>query len=388
MRAVRRKLLLLAGVIPMLLLLLTSCWNSKDIQNMAYITAIGFDYENGKYVTYVQVLNFSNVAKSESNQSGRSVPTWIGKGEGTSVTQSFNSIYSTAQLRVFWGHVKALVFSERFLEEGERIRSTYDLVNRYREIRYNIPVYGTREPLRDILAMKSNLNLSPLQTVMESPEMSYSQRSDILPLHGYKLIALINEPAGAPLLPSLAIDREAWTEDTDPKSMFKIDGAYFFKGTVAKDWFSEDDLKGYRWMQKKLQRSIINIPNDIEPEAAIVIENPSNSVHHTVRDGHVYFTINLKLNAYVDELRRNLKKQEIEKMASQTIENQIRHTFMKGMARKVDIFNLTECLYRENPKKWRELNSEGGFMIDKESLVNVKVDVRLQHSGKYKLRVD
>lgn len=387
MRAVRRKLLLLAGVILMLLLL-TSCWNSKDIQNMAYITAIGFDYENGKYVTYVQVLNFSNVAKSESNESGRNVPTWIGKGEGTSVTQSFNSIYSTAQLRVFWGHVKALVFSERFLEEEERIRSTYDLVNRYREIRYNIPLYGTREPMRDILAMKSNLNLSPLHTVMESPEMSYSQRSYILPLHGYKLIALINEPAGAPLLPSLAIDREAWTEDTDPKSMFKIDGAYFFKGTVAKDWFSEDDLQGYRWMQKKLQRSIINIPNDIEPEAAIVIENPRSSVHHTVRDGHVYFTIKLKLNAYVDELRRNLKKKEIEKMAAQAIEKQIRHTYKKGVARKVDIFNLTECLYRENPKKWRELNSEGGFMIDKESLVNVKVDVRLQHSGKYKLRVD
>lgn len=387
MRGLRRKLVLFMCVIPMLLLH-TSCWNSKDIQNMAYVTGIGFDYEDGKYVTYVQILNFANVAKSETNLSGRNIPTWIGKGEGTTVTQSFNSIYSTAQLRVFWGHVKVLVFSDRFLKEGERIRTTYDLVNRYREIRYNIPIFGTREPMRDIFSMKSNLNLSPLLTVMESPEMTYSQRSYILPLHGYKLIALINEPAGAPLLPSLAIDRETWTEDKDPKPMLKINGAYFFKGTVAKDWFSEDDLQGYRWMQKKLQRSILNIPNDIEPEAAIVIENPRNSVHHTVRDGHVYFTINLKLNAYVDELRRNLKKQEIEKMAAQTIEKQIWHTYMKGVARKVDIFNLTECLYREDPKKWRELNSEGGFMIDKESLVSVKVSVRLHHSGKYKLRVD
>ncbi|NWL88082.1 Ger(x)C family spore germination protein [Paenibacillus sp. 79R4] len=386
MSMVRCKLLLLASVIP--IFLLTSCWNSKDIQNMAYVTAIGFDYKDGKYVTYVQVLNFANVAKSETNLSGKNVPTWIGKGEGSTVTQSLNSIYSTAQLRVFWGHVKAIVFSDEFLKDGERIRSSYDFVNRYREIRYNIPVYGTRESMRDIFAMKSNLNISPLQTLMESPEMTYSQRSSIMPLHGYKLVALINEPAGAPLLPSLAIDHQAWTEDTDQKPMFKIDGAYFFKGTVAKDWFSEDDLQGYRWMQKKLQRSIIDIPNDIEPEAAIVLENPKSEVHHVVRNGHVNFTIKLKLNAYVDELRRNLKKQEIEQMAAQAIEKQIRHTFMKGVARKVDIFNLTECLYRENPKKWRELESEGGFMIDKESLVNVKVHVKLQHSGKYKLRVD
>ncbi|WMT43353.1 Ger(x)C family spore germination protein [Paenibacillus sp. D2_2] len=386
MKRVCRKLLLLASVIPMLVL--TSCWNSKDIQNMAYVTGIGFDFKDGKYITYVQVLNFANIAKSETNLSGRNVPTWIGKGEGTTVTQSFNSIYSTAQLRVFWGHVKAIVFSDKFLEEGERIRSSYDFVNRYREIRYNIPIYGTREPMRDIFSTKSNLNISPLQTVMESPEMTYSQRSSIMPLYGYKLVALINELAGAPLLPSLAIDREAWTEDKDQKPMFKIDGAYFFQGSVAKDWFSEDDLQGYRWMQKKLQRSIINIPDDIEPKAAIVLEKPRTTVHHVVRDGHVNYTIHLKINAYVDELRRNLKKQEIEDMAAQAIEKQIRYTFKKGTERKVDIFNLTECLYRENPKKWRELNKEGGFMIDKESLVNVKVDVKLQHSGKYKLRVD
>lgn len=381
-----RRMLLLANIA--LMFALTACWNSKDIQNMAYVTGIGFDYENGKYVTYVQLLNFSNVAKSETNLSGKNIPTWIGKGEGTTITQSFNSIYSTAQLRVFWGHVKAIVFSDRFLEDGERLKASYDFVNRYREIRYNIPVYGTREPMREIFAMKSNLNISPLRTLMESPEMTYSQRSCIMPLYGYKLVALINEPAGAPLLPSLAIDRKAWTEDQEHRPMFKIDGGYFFKGSTAKDWFSEDELQGYRWMQKKLQRSIINIPNDERPQAAIVLEDPRTEAHHELRDGQPYYNISIKLNAYVDELRQNLTKKEIENMTAQVIQRQIRHTYDKGLARGVDIFNFTECLYRENPRKWREMDEQGERMIKPDSLNTIHVKVNLQHSGKYKLRVD
>lgn len=90
-----------------LLFLLTACWGSKDVQNIAYVTAIGFDYENGKYISYVQVLNFTNIAKGEKTEVGKNVPTWIGKGEGITVTESLSNIYSTSQLRIFWGHVKA-----------------------------------------------------------------------------------------------------------------------------------------------------------------------------------------------------------------------------------------------------------------------------------------
>jgi len=383
-----RKKGMIALVGAVLLLLLAGCWNSKDIQNMAYVTAIGCDYENGKYITYVQILNFSNVAKGEMSNVGKNIPAWIGRGEGVTVTESFNAIYSTSQIRTFWGHVKSIVMTERFLRKEDRVKEAYDMLNRYREVRYNILVYGTKEPLRTIFSQKSIMNLSPLDTVMDTPSQIYSQRSYILPLYSYKLVAQINQPPGLGILPSLSIDRGNWTEDQKPRTMFRIDGAYFFREKRLIGWLSEQDLEGYRWMQKKLARSPINIPNNDSPDASIILTKPKPHVSHEVRNGRVFFNVRLSLDAYVDEMVRNLNKSEIEEKSAREVERQLRATYEKALRIKADVYELSECLYRENPKKWHELQREGRFVLDKDSLDKIDVKVNLQHTGKYKGRVD
>ena len=48
-----------------LLLTLTGCWSRYEVQNMNYATAVGIDYVDGQYTLYVQLLDFSTVAKLE-----------------------------------------------------------------------------------------------------------------------------------------------------------------------------------------------------------------------------------------------------------------------------------------------------------------------------------
>jgi len=382
----RRACLALVGAA--LLVLPTACWNSKDIQNMAYVTAIGFDYKDGKYVTYVQVLNFSNVAKGDIVEVGKRIPSWIGQGEGKTVTESFNSIYATSQLRVFWGHVKAIVLSDRFVRSGERLKEAYDMVNRYREIRYNILIYGTREEMREVFSQKSILNMSPLDTLMDTPDQAYSQRSFLLPVYGFKLIAQFNEPAGSAMLPSLSLERRAWTEDKEERTMFKIDGAYFFRGQDCTGWLSEQSLAGYRWLQKELERSPVNIPDDGAPDAAVVLMKPKPRIRHFVRDGKIFYNISLSIHAFIDELVHPITKKEIELQAARVVEKQIRATYKTGLGIKADVLNLDECLFRDNPKLWHEAHRQSDFILKEDSLEGIKVKVNLIHSGKYRLRVN
>lgn len=373
--------------VSVFLLLMTGCWNSKDPQNMAYVTAIGLDYEDGKYITYAQILNFSNVAKSEKAELGKNVPVWIGKGEGITVTESFNNIYSTSQLRVFWGHVKSVVCSERFLKKGARIKEAYDMANRYREIRYNVLFYGTKEPIRDIFSQKSLLNLSPLDTILDTPSQAYSQRSFILPMYGYKVLAQFNEAAESAMMPSISIDKTSWTEDQKSRPMFKIDGVYYFHQKTMAAWLSETDLKGYRFLQKKLQRTPINVPDNNNPDAALVLIKPKQRIEPVIRDGKVYYNISLVIQAYLDELVRDMSKKELEKKAAQVIRDQIRTTYNKGLRQKVDVLRLGEHLYRKDPKSWHEQYG-GEFALDEHSLDKIDVTVKLLHTGKYKGRVD
>nr|WP_231571358.1 hypothetical protein [Paenibacillus sp. VKM B-2647] len=77
----------ITGILIALLVITTGCWNIKEIQNISYATAIGFDYRDGKYIVYLQLIDFSSVAKLEGQQKSREAPVWVGKGTGASFTE-------------------------------------------------------------------------------------------------------------------------------------------------------------------------------------------------------------------------------------------------------------------------------------------------------------
>ncbi|MEK3910060.1 Ger(x)C family spore germination protein [Paenibacillus sp. FSL H7-0331] len=366
------------------LLLESGCWDSKPIQNMVYVTAIGLDYEEGNFIVHVQTLNFSNVAKSENFEIGKNVPVWLGRGEGKTVSEALTSIYATSQVRVYWGHVRAIIFSDRMLNATDSVKHAYDAINRYREIRYNILVYGTKEPMTKILTQKSIFNFSPLESIMDTPEDSYSQRSFIPPQYGYRLIAEVSEPGRTAMLPSLATVDDSWTEDQKKKSMFKVDGAYMVNTQELRGWFSGDDLKGARWLYKKMKRAIINIPGNGDPIAALVLKLPKHRIETYLENGELRFNITVEVQAYVDEMVQNTSTKKMEQEAEAVVREEIKSTYLKGVSKQTDILNLLGQLYEKKYKIWKSLSDENQLVLKEDTLNKIDVHVRITNTGTYK----
>ncbi|MFC4307250.1 Ger(x)C family spore germination protein [Cohnella boryungensis] len=376
---------LLLGLCLAALLPLSGCWNSKDIQNMDYATAIGLDYVDGKYITYVQFLNFSNVGRNETVQIGKEVPIWVGRGEGATVSQSMSSIYATSQMHIFWGHVKTIVCSESLLKKG--VEEAYNSINRFGEIRYNIYIFGTKEKFTDLFIQKSIFNLSPLDTIMFSPEQIYAQRSFIMPLTGNQVIAQLTEPGEPAMLPSISIVRDVWKEDKRSRPMLKIDGAYFFQGKKMQTWMAEEELAGSRWTQKQLKRSLISVPAGDHPYATLVLINPHYHVDARVKDGKARFDLSLQLDATLDDLNREVSVEELERLTEAAVREDIMDSFRKGLAKQVDVLKLEETLYRNHPKQWHLLHDKQEFLLDRDSINSITVKVHLRNTGKYKGRI-
>lgn len=368
------------------LALLSGCWDAKEIEKMAYVTALGIDYVDGQYITYAQVLNFSNIAKNEAMEVGKAVPTWIGQGKGKTVSQSVSSIYNTAQERVFWGHVRAIVFSENLLKSGEKIQEAYSSVNRYREIRYNILFYGTKEPIAKLFALKSLLNFSPIESILSTPQQVFEQFSIIKPKYVYKLIADSTEGSGSNMIPSLSIDKKVWLEDEEEKPLLKMNGAYLLSHNEYLGWLSADDLKGARWLQKGIDRIPTNIPDSKEPMANVVIIKPRNAIIPKIVDGEVQYNVKITVDAYLNEVMEPLSDTIIKIETAKELVSQIRKTYEKGLSIKSDTLNLEDSLYRSHSKKWNELHkgNPSSFVLTKDSLQDIEVKVHVIHSGKYK----
>ncbi|SFE27092.1 germination protein, Ger(x)C family [Paenibacillus algorifonticola] len=375
------------GLIAGLLLLSPGCFDSKPIQNMAYVTAIGLDYKDGHFITYAQVLNFLNVAKSDKNEIGKNIPVWIGRGTGKTVTEALSSLSETSQIRMFWGHVKAIVVDEELLKSKAIVRQSYEAINRYREVRYNILLYSTKTPMIDIFKQKSIFNLPALDSILDTPEDVHAQRSNIDPQYGYKFIAEFNEPGITAMIPTIGITKEVWREDAQKKPMFKITGAFFIRQNEKISWFSETELLGRKWVQKENKRSILLIGNKEEPTATLVIIKPHYRIRHVRNNKQLQFKVELKARAFVEEMIKDATVKEMEALAAKAIRDEMMATYEKGLATQTDLLNLFAELYRSDAKLWHQLHNSKQLLLNQNTLGQIDVKVTISNTGKYKGRL-
>ncbi|ALS25880.1 germination protein GerC [Paenibacillus sp. 32O-W] len=380
MKAVRqlRASLLMLG-------LLSGCTNMPDIQNMAYVTTLGVDYVNDRWVSYAQIHNFTSLARTEQLEIGKAVPVWVGRGEGDTLTMALANTSTTSQMRLFWGHVHAVVLSERALRQD--LAEVYAAINRYREVRYNVLVYGTKRKLTDILIQKSLLNLPPLDSIMFTATQTNSPRSFILPSTGNRIIANLNEPGAPGFIPSIDIEPGDWSEDKKSRPMFKISGAYFFQNNKMRAWMSEEDLRGMRWAMKDLQETPVRIPGGDSTDAVLMFSRPKLSITPIVKGREVYYDLRVRADGYVIELLEDVPLPRLKSETAGVIQSEIETTYRKAVAAKCDPFNLQEALYRKYPHTFRRLFEKQDFILKPDSLRNIQVEVQITGLGKYKGRV-
>ncbi|MBO9598902.1 MAG: Ger(x)C family spore germination protein, partial [Cohnella sp.] len=190
--------------------LLTGCWDLKDLQEINYLTAIGFDQKGEDFVVYGQLLDFSTVAKSETGRSA-STSVWVGIGRGKTLLHAIDNLYRTSQLRIFYGHVNAIVIGEKLLKDKLKMDQIEQFFSRFYELRFTPWIYGTSEDIEEVLSATSVFDLSPEVSVLHQPMETYRQRSVINPTSVREYALQTNEPSGTALLPTLAFTKGSWS---------------------------------------------------------------------------------------------------------------------------------------------------------------------------------
>ncbi|TVY07566.1 Ger(x)C family spore germination protein [Paenibacillus cremeus] len=352
------------------MLCLSGCWDNKNIQELLYPTAIGVDYKDNLYEAYIQIINFSQVAKSENGGGGGGGPqVYVGKGKGKTPSLALGNIYETAQRRLFWSHVRAFLFTESAIQAGGS--DYFDNLKRYREFRYSPWIFGTKGSIEDLFMTSSFFKMSPIATVLGTPEENYLQKSFIKPLQAQEYQIYLNEPGDTALVPTLTIDKTSWQseEKADPK--LKINGVFVVQKNDFQGWMSHDQVSGLRWMNKETSRTAV------ETKSAIVsLEKPKPKIMVTQKDGKNIFNIAVKVRGNIVELNdSHTSEQEIEKEAEEQIKKEIRSTYEDGLRIGADMYNFRNVMFKKNFKNWQDIK------LSSSSLNRIDVQVYIQHTG-------
>lgn len=366
-------------------LLLSGCWGIRDIDHIVYVHAIGVDYKDNKFIVYVQFINFTGLAKTNAGGGQQQVSTAVGKATGETFNIVTDTLYPSVQQMVSWGHVKGIVFTERALKHAP-LQDVFDVLDRYSEIRHTLWTYATKEPLDDLFSTVPLLQGAVYYSLLANPEDIYRQSSFIRPIRLNRFLADANEPGSTVRLPYLSISKVHWQEDNKQKNMLSVSGLCFVHDYRLEECVNRSKLKGIRWVEQDIARTPIYVQKEKRTIASIVVLGPKSKISYKMEKGEPRFTIEVQAKGSVIELRERMPEKELLQLAKKTIEKEIRSLYQLGQQQGIDMLNLSEAMYRQNPKDWKKVAVHGEIPLTDETLKAVKVKLSLDTSGTRKFR--
>ncbi|MGA9175302.1 MAG: Ger(x)C family spore germination protein, partial [Thermoactinomyces sp.] len=140
----KRIRLIQLGLIICLTFPLSGCWNYFELNELAFVTAIGYD--QGKDYPYrltLQVVNPNNMIQQPTGGGGvGGSPITIYVGEGNNIVEAIQNASNKVSRRMIFSHTQVAVIGEDLARKG--IAPLFDAKERNLEGRINIPVLIAR----------------------------------------------------------------------------------------------------------------------------------------------------------------------------------------------------------------------------------------------------
>lgn len=358
--------------------LLTGCWDYKDIQDIHYVTTLGVDYVDGKYEVYVQLVDLSGVAKQEvkSSEPGK---VYVGKHSGKSIAEAINHLYQSAQQRLYLGQVSTFVLTDRALKHN--INDIIDAAFRYNLIRYSSNIFATKKPLEELFSIKGFFNLTPLYSELHFPKAVYENISLITPMSLRTFISTYRDVSITTILPTISWSENDWTEDKKKRKTFMIDGAFVHYYKKSLHWYSIDDLKGLRWVTEETNRTPLEFKKS-EGTNYISLSHPKVKIKSFIKDNEAKFDLDIHINGSILEMSKKEPLESFENVVQDYIRKEIEQTYEIGLKRNGDPLGLGQKLYRKELKYWKAKGfKEPNDYLNENSIENIKIKVNLTNSG-------
>ncbi len=369
-----------------MLVILSGCWDLKDIEHTIYITGLGIDYKDDKMHIYIRNLPFENIGKSEGGGGKKdNAPNWIGHGVGDSFDSATDNIYLTSQQRLSWSHIGHIVFSNDALKQDGIIDDVVDVLNRYAETRSAIWLYGTESEINTLFQSKPILNLSPYYAKENNPNKVYKQYSIVQPKSLRQYLIERYEPGKTGQFPVLNVSQDQWKKDEEAHPIPKWGGVTIIDKTKFKGMYTIEDIKGLRWIDETTRRAPLYLYKGESQYASIVSDTPKVKINPLIQGESVQFNVKVDIKATIIENPHDASVKELKQLSEETIKKQIEKTYEKGMDNQADILNLGYRLFNEKPKEFKKLNLDQKDWLNEETLKDIKVSVTLRSGGKVKV---
>ncbi|MBI0575864.1 Ger(x)C family spore germination protein [Neobacillus cucumis] len=364
-------------------LLLSGCTGLKDIQDLNYIVAIGMDYDEkkGEYITYLQSLNFAEVAKQEGGRPTGPIPAFVAKAKGKTLNLAVSHLYKKSEPPLFFGHVITFVISNHLVDH--KFREVVEEIERNKSLRHTMRIVIAEDPIQDVFQAKALFDYPAPYTVMFRKGGNRAYLDSLKPMLALQFLREYFEPMGVAKIPMVKIDHNTWKAEKKYPVLFFNGWAVFqnrkhianlpFKDSLYMEWLTE----------KKI--SVEEEVNEHEKLlAAVKLDSPKMKVKYMKGTASPVFSVELSVKGDLLEKIEDVSITKLNRIIAADTKKKVAALYKKGIQQQADLLNVGKKWYRRHPKSFHELEKSGTFYLDESSLKSIKVKAEISHFNTYK----
>lgn len=333
-------------IIILLPLLLTGCFNYKDINRVTFSTSIIFDIDDlNRTIIYLDCIKPYR-STNESSDKGRRI---IYKGEGTTVVEALSNINMISGYKLNYSQTKAYIFTERAAQKG--IKKFLDLINDNNELQMKTSAFVYYGDVQELLKTTSSdeeyLGLFLNELVKTDYSNSKFIESNINHYLSNTLMGSNTLMLSAIRLKKDAIDKKV-----------EINGAAVFKNNKLVENIQVEDVVAYNLLTRNIRQGNLEMPNPQSTDGMITLQILDSNVKEALEyeGGKFKLIKNIEIDVSVAEAQEQFIVDDdvlnyITKNEEAFVNEYMKFIFNKYKDKDLDLFDVERMVEVYYPKR-------------------------------------
>ncbi|MET3656419.1 Ger(x)C family spore germination protein [Sporosarcina psychrophila] len=377
-------------VLLILSLVLTGCWDRRELNEIAITLALGIDKVDEEFQLTAQVVVPSEVSMKQS--SGRSTVTLF-QATGETIFEAFRKMTIDSPRKIYPGHLRMLVIGEELAKAG--VGESLDLLSRDWELRSDFYVVVAKDKTAaEILNVTTPIESIPANKMFNTLKTSEENWAVTKGVTLDELLGDLITDGKDAVLTGIQVfgNQEVGSskqnvESITPAAQIQYDYLAVFRKDKLVGWLNESESKGYNYIIDSVKSTVASIPCPEKGKVSIEVIHSKSEMKGKINKGKPEVNVTIEVEGDVgavechidltetksiDALEKSYEK-ELKEIVRQTIE-----TLQKQY--KSDIFGFGQAIHRSNPKTWKKIKNQWDEEFT-ELTVNVEVDMKIRDTG-------
>ncbi|MEC1260685.1 Ger(x)C family spore germination protein [Bacillus swezeyi] len=376
---------------------LTGCWDKRELTDLSLVSAIGIDKgENSKYVMSFQIVNPNNATGGlQGGQGGDRPPVTNYSVAGNNLTEMSRHASTKISRELYYSHTNLVVVDEE-LAKDEGIVKILDVFDRDTDFRSTATIiisHGNKA--KDFIKALTPIDKIPSNKVNKTLQFTEKQLGEHMKTSVQDVIKCLTSQARHPIVSAFRLkgspqkaEKMENVQSTAPEATVEADGLAVIKEGKLVNYLEGKTARGVLWLRNKIDRTYITLQLKHERHSVTYdVIRQKTQVSAKLKNNRPAISVHIDVEGDIGEIGVPVRLEDpkvlnhIEKMVSQELKKELKHTIDVVQQNKTDVLQFGDAVYRSYPGIWKKIEPKWSNQYFPDLDVDITVNAYVRRTG-------